>query len=123
MGVCISIFAKKSKTRFPADRAWVLSEWDSKDNALYDLGDMFRNTEEGLSMESTLYYLKECLRINEQNPDRESDRKEYCVYWINEIIKFVKSFPDDIFFVLNDHSDEYYDYCKQYNTIYTVETK
>ncbi len=84
---------------------------------MYDLGGDFRNSDKGLDAKDALYFLNECLNVNVKNEDRESDRKEYAKYWLDAMIAFVNSNPDETFFLLTDHEDEYYDQCQDYTTV------
>lgn len=81
-----------------------------------DLDYQFRDPEEGLNLEQATYYLNECLNVNSQMEEIEEYRKEYAKRWLEEMLNFVKKYPEDTFFIMTDAFGQYFDLCDDYLT-------
>jgi hypothetical protein len=117
MGVDISMFATKCKIRLCADRAWVFRHWDADDDYYDELHEAVYRPDVGLDDTRALIFLDMCEKGHKRNHADEPDRLEYAIYWLDAARKIIKAHPDDIFFLMTDMEDEYYDLCKQYKKI------
>jgi hypothetical protein len=111
MGVDVSIFAKKSGMYLYGDRYWAVYIWNSDDKFVLDLQERIRDPEEGLNREEAIYFLNKCIDFHKKE---EPEQADYVNSWVDSMIQFVERFPQDTFFLMNTHQEEYYELTEQY---------
>lgn len=109
MGVNASIFARKAKKYVQIDRERNIT-YPMLDGQKDDLLDKFNGYEsEGINNEDLLLVTDIMIRFADR------DREEYVIFHSKQMVDFIKTFPDDMFFLENDsgNNDHYYHLMKK----------